>query len=293
MSLMQHTALQSRNQSAKDALRHAVLELQRAHIETASMDARILLQYVLGVTREQLLLNIENELTTAQAIMFNAIIERRVQRQPVSQLTGKREFWGMCFRVTEHTLDPRPDSETLVEAILARVHTREAALQVLDLGTGTGCLLLTVLSEYPNATGTGVDMCKNALAVAQENARTLGMEQRTAFVLSCWGEAVEGSYDIVISNPPYIPSSVIFGLAPEVAQWEPRLALDGGTDGMDCYRAIIPQLKRLLKPTGLAVFEIGIGQARELEALVQSHGLQVAGSKDDMASITRCVLVTH
>ena len=293
MSLMPHTALQSRNQSARDALRHAVLELQRAHIETASMDARILLQYVLDVTREQLLLNIENELTTAQAVTFNALIERRAQRQPVSQLTGKREFWGMCFRVTEHTLDPRPDSETLIEAILARVSEREAPLQVLDLGTGTGCLLLTVLSEYPNAIGTGVDMCKNALAVAKGNARNLGMEQRTTFVPSCWGEAVEGSYDIVISNPPYIPSSVIPGLAPEVAHWEPKLALDGGADGMDCYRAIVPQLKRLLAPTGLAVFEIGIGQARELEALVQSHGLQVVGSKDDMASITRCVLVTH
>lgn len=293
MSLMPHTALQSRELSVTDSLRNAVLQLQRAHIETASMDARILLQHVLSVTREQLMLDHERELTHAQSTTFQRLVERRILRQPISQLTGKREFWGMSFRVSEHTLDPRPDSETLIDAIISRIPQREAALDILDLGTGTGCLMLTVLSEYPNARGTGVDICNNALAVARENARNLGMENRTAFVSSCWGEKVEGSYDIVISNPPYIPSSAIASLAPEVSQWEPKLALDGGVDGMDCYRAIASQLKRLLKPTGLCVFEIGMGQAKELEAIVQSHGLQVVGSKDDLALITRCIIVTH
>ncbi len=274
-------------------LRHAVLELQRAHIETASMDARILLQYVLQVTREELLLDNERELKPKQLAAYQELVEKRKNRQPVSQLTGKREFWGMCFKVTQSTLDPRPDSETLIEAILSRLPAREAPLKVLDLGTGTGCLLLTVLSEYPNASGTGVDISADALDVARENATRLGLEGRTAFVSSCWGSNVEGSYDIVISNPPYIPSSVIPGLAAEVAQWEPKLALDGGPDGMDCYRAIVPQLKTLLNPEGVAVFEIGIGQAKELEALVQSHGMKVAGTRDDMAYITRCVLVTH
>ncbi len=290
---MLSTALQSRAQSAKDVLRHAVLQLQRAHIETASMDARILLQEVLGVTREQLLTDNELALSPRQNTTYQELVEKRTRRQPVAQLTGKREFWGLTFKVTQDTLDPRPDSETLIEAILAKFPNREAPLRVLDLGTGTGCLLLTVLSEYANAQGTGVDICTGALQVARENALNLGLANRAHFLSSCWGEKVEGTYDLVISNPPYIPSSTIPSLAPEVSQWEPKLALDGGEDGMNCYRAIVPQLQTLLSPEGLAVFEIGIGQAKELENVASSHGLKVAGTKDDMAYITRCVLITH
>lgn len=293
MSAQTNTLLQTRPPSVKDVLRHAVLELQRAHIETASMDARVLLQYVLHLTREELLLDNERELTSGQLETYTQLVEKRMSRQPVSQLTGKREFWGMCFKVTENTLDPRPDSETLIEAILAKLPNREAPLKVLDLGTGTGCLLLTVLSEYPNAQGTAVDICNDALAVAKQNARNLGLENRMQCINSCWGNDVQGQYDLIISNPPYIPSSVIPSLAPEVAQWEPKLALDGGPDGMNCYRAIAAQLPRMLAVNGLAVFEIGIGQAKELETILNSHDLKVAGTKDDMAYITRCVLVTH
>lgn len=283
----------ARDLSVKDVLRHAVLELQRAHIETASMDARVLLQHVLGLTREELLLNTERKVNSGQLAQYDELVEMRKNRQPVSQLIGTREFWGMCFKVTNHTLDPRPDSETLIEAILARIANREAPLRILDLGTGTGCLLLTLLTEYPNAHGTGVDICGSALNVAQENATRLGLERRSRFLASSWGNSVEGSYDLIISNPPYIPSAAIANLAPEVSRWEPKLALDGGPDGMECYRSIVPQLKTLLNPTGLAVFEIGMGQAKELETIVQASGLQVVGSKDDMAYITRCILVTH
>lgn len=293
MSARTHTDLQTGLYSVKDVLRHAVLQLQRAHIETASMDARIILQYVLGVTREELLLDNDRELSPRQYDTYQALLEKRQMRQPVSHLIGKREFWGMLFKVTPDTLDPRPDSETLIEAILSRMPAREAEMKVLDLGTGTGCLLLTVLSEYPNAQGTGVDVSTGALKVARDNAMNLGLGGRAQFVSSCWGNELDETFDLIISNPPYIPTGAIASLAPEVSQWEPKLALDGGPDGMNCYRAIVAQLPRLLAQDGLAVFEIGIGQAKELETLVQSHGLKVAGTKDDMAYITRCVLVTH
>ena len=293
MSTKLQRVLHPYHASVKDVLRNAVLELQGAHIETASMDARMLLQFVLELTREELLLDNEREISPKQLAQYQLLLDKRKNRQPVSQLIGKREFWGMCFKVTQDTLDPRPDSETLIEAILARLPNREVPLKVLDLGTGTGCLLLTVLSQYPNAQGIGVDISLDALNVARENAKKLGLEHRVEFLSSCWGNEVKESYDLVISNPPYIPSSIIPSLAPEVAQWEPKLALDGGEDGMDCYRAIVPQLKTLLAPQGLAVFEIGIGQAKDLQAVVESHAMQVAGSKDDMAYITRCVLVTH
>jgi release factor glutamine methyltransferase len=290
---MANTALQSRTLSAKDMLRNAVLQLQSAHITTASMDARVLLQYVLGVTREQLLADTGLQLSPRQQATYEDLVQRRCERQPVSHLIGKREFWNLTFKVTPDTLDPRPDSETLIEALLSRFPDREAPLKILDLGTGTGCLLLTLLSEYPAATGTGVDISPPALEVARENALNLGLENRADWLRSCWGNDVEGSFDIVISNPPYIPTHTIATLAPEVARWEPRLALDGGEDGMACYRAIAAQLPRLLAPKGYAAFEIGIGQARELGEVVTRHGLQVACIKDDLACIARCVLVTH
>jgi release factor glutamine methyltransferase len=211
----------------------------------------------------------------------------------VAQLTGRREFWDLTFKVTQHTLDPRPDSEALIEAVLARFRDREQALRVLDLGTGTGCLLLTLLKEYPNASGLGVDICPEALGVAQENALNLGLQPRVDFVQSCWAEQVKGMFDIVISNPPYIPTDAIEKLAPEVARFEPKLALDGGADGLDCYRTIVSQLPQLLSEEGMAVFEIGFGQAKELQAIVDGEGLQVVAIKEDLAHIPRCVLVSQ
>ena len=287
------SALQFRSTAAADALRQAVLELQQAHIETASLDARILLQFVLGVSREQLLADTRLTLTSRQLSAFMQLIEKRSERQPVAQLIGKRDFWNHCFKVTCDTLDPRPDSETLIESVLHYFQSRPLPARILDLGTGTGCLLLSLLHEYPLARGVGVDICKNALAVAKENAASLQIDNRTAFINSSWASEVEGSFDLIVSNPPYIPTAAIAMLAPEVSLYEPKLALDGGPDGLDCYRAIVPQLSRVLAPQGLAVFEMGIGQAREMETLAAQCGLQVIGIKEDMAGIARCVLITH
>lgn len=287
------SALQFRSVAVTDALRQAVQSLQQSHIESASLDARILLQYVLGVSREQLLADTRLTLTSRQYGAFMQLVEKRSGRQPVSQLIGKRDFWNHSFKVTCHTLDPRPDSETLIESVLAHFASRPLPARILDLGTGTGCLLLTLLHEYPLARGVGVDICKSALSVAKENAAAQQIEGRVHFMNGCWAENVEGVFDLIVSNPPYIPTDAIAMLAPEVAQYEPKLALDGGPDGLDCYRAIMAQLPRVLAPQGLAAFEVGIGQAKELESLAAQHGLQVVGIKEDMAGIARCVLVTH
>jgi release factor glutamine methyltransferase len=306
-------ALQMNRNYAKDALRLAVLELQRADIASASLDARLLLQHVLGVSREQLLADDRLVMTSQQEAHYQDLITRRIRRQPVSQLVGKREFWGMSFCVSESTLDPRPDSETLIEAVLKRVKDRSGSHRLLDLGTGTGCLLLSLLNEYPNATGLGVDICEKALAVAQQNASapygagqqgkvagirhldvmSAGIEKRARFLQSRWADAVEGEFDIIVSNPPYIRSGDIAALAPEVRDYEPHLALDGGVDGLDCYREIMRELPRLLAKDGIAAFEIGFGQQRDLQAIVEENGLQVAGMKEDLAGIVRCVLVHH
>lgn len=286
-------ALQSEIISAKDALRTAVLMLQRARIESASLDARLLLEYVLGVTREELLADASLVLSPEQDVHYQDLITRRMRRQPVAQLVGRREFWGMDFAVTGDTLDPRADSETLIQALLEKLRDRSAAIRILDLGTGTGCLLLSLLKEFPAAKGVGVDICTKALDVARANAAKNELQDRASFTQSCWSEKVEGKFDIVISNPPYIPTATIATLAPEVSEFEPKGALDGGVDGFDCYREIIAALPQLLSEEGIAALEMGIGQQREMENIVAQHGLKTVGVKDDLAGIPRCILIKH
>lgn len=276
--------------TVKDTLRRGVLTLQAARVESASLDARVLLETALGTNREQLLLHMEDEVTRRQKATYMVLVEKRAARQPVSQLVGKREFWGMEFKVTKDTLAPRPDSETLVEEVLGRLAAPQAPLRILDLGTGTGCLLLALLAELPQATGVGVDISERALAVAMENALRLRLQSRAAFVASDWCSKVEGTFDVVIANPPYIPSKVIDTLAPEVAQFEPRLALDGGEDGLDAYRLIARQLPPVLKQGGLVAFEIGIGQLDGLTALAAEHRLHNITVKHDLSGIPRVVL---
>lgn len=288
---MQNTALQSPKISAKHALRDAVMALQQARIETAALDARLLLLHVLGINHEAWVAENDWPMTSAQFAQFQALTQERAAYRPVAQILGRREFFGRAFKVTEATLDPRPDSETLIEAALewAKGHTKP--MTILDLGTGTGCLLLTLLMECENAHGIGVDISEAALIVARENAKNLGCA-RADFVQSHWGENVKGSFDIIIANPPYIPGDAIAMLAPEVAQYEPKLALDGGADGLNCYRTIMQQLPQLLAKKGIALFEIGQGQEEDVRKIVASCQLLVAGSKQDLQGITRCLLVT-
>lgn len=290
---MKAFALSAERIQAKEALREAVKNLQAAHVETASLDARLLLEYALGLSREQLLMKIDEAMSPQQIAHFRVLIEMRSRRQPIAQIIGKREFFGLTFKVTPSVLDPRPDSETLIEAALKRCKDRQAPLRILDLGTGTGCLLLALLYEFPQAKGVGVDISDEALKVAQENAVHLGLQSRASFVASHWCMRVDGVFDIIISNPPYIPTGGIAALSPEVAEFEPKLALDGGADGLNCYRAVVASIPQHLAEGGMAILELGMGQQPAVEKLVTQSGLKTAGVAHDIQGIARALMITH
>lgn len=276
-----------------DALAKAVTVLKDAGVDTANLDARVLLAQVLGVGREYLVINSEFALSDEQLIAYEQMIERRMTREPVAQILGEREFWSLKFRVTPDTLVPRPDSESVIEAVLDYVPRREAKLLIADFGTGTGCLLLSLLSEFPNAHGLGVDISEAALAVAEKNAANLGLSERAHFHHAKWGEGIIGRYDVIVSNPPYIPENDIDGLAPEVAKFEPKTALAGGADGMKAYRELMPHVKRLLAVHGVAVLEFGKDQHEAVMDIASEHGLQPLELQSDLAGIIRCVVLTH
>lgn len=282
--------------SAIDALlRQAGRQLAAAGVEDAPRDARLLLQAASGISLAALVAFPERRVEAAALETFRSMLARREGREPMAQILGRREFWSLTFRVTGDTLDPRPDSEALVQAVLERVSDRDAAPRLLDFGTGTGCLLLALLHDLPRATGVGIDLSAAALEIAAENARNLGLAQRATFRLGDWDEGLAPSdrlaaFDAVISNPPYIESAAIPALQPEVARFEPRLALDGGVDGLDAYRRLLPAAARLLRPGGIAAFEIGVGQADSVTAIGTAGGLRHIATVADLGAVPRVVL---
>ena len=269
--------------------------LKRAQIESPRREARLLLEHATGFSAITLLGYPER--IVENPLAFEALIRRRADREPMSHLLGQREFWSMAFKVTADTLDPRPDSETVIEAVLGAFRDKPAPVRILDLGVGTGCLLLALLSEFPTAVGVGVDLSLAAAKVATENSITLGFggdrsgrERRAIFSVGRWGDAIAGKFDLVVSNPPYIPNADIDGLEIEVAQFEPRLALAGGEDGLVAYREIMPALRDLLTPEGVAVLEFGDGQADSVAALARAAGLTVTSVHADLAQRDRCLI---
>lgn len=268
----------------------ATRRLAEAGIDTARLDARLLLARVMGVEAGWLVTHSDAEPTPGQAEAFAQSLTRRVDREPVALILGEQEFWSLPFRVTADTLIPRPDTETVVEAVLRRLPDRRAPLRLLDFGTGTGCLLLALLHELPNAVGVGVDRNPGAARVAAANARELGLSERTAVLCGDWGTALDGIFDVIVSNPPYIRDEDIATLQPEVARFEPWAALAGGGDGYAAYRRLAPEMSRLLAPGGLAAFEVGEGQAGPVAELLRRQGLIRAEIVADLAGIERCVL---
>jgi release factor glutamine methyltransferase len=223
-----------------------------------------------------------------------ALVERRLAGEPVDRILGRRGFWTLDLAVTEATLSPRSDTETIVRAALD--HLRVACrlterLRILDLGTGTGAILLALLSELPDAAGLGVDISDAALEVAVTNAALAELLQRSDWWQGDWAEGLRGPFDLVVSNPPYIPTADIAGLDREVREHDPHLALDGGIDGLDCYRKILPQISQLLAPSGLAVLEIGFGQDEDVAALATASGLSVLEIRPDLGGIPRAVVL--
>lgn len=263
--------------------------LEAAGIESAALDARLLVAAALGVTVETVIAWPERSLTPEASPRLAALLRRRLAREPMAYILGRREFWSLDFMVTPATLTPRPDSETLVAAVLGELSDRRLPLGILDVGTGTGCLLLALLSELPAAHGTGIDIDRAALDVARQNASRLGLTTRTRFVQGEWGHSLSGPFDLIIGNPPYIATGDLAALAPEL-RYEPCLALDGGADGLSAYRALIPDAARLLRPGGLLALEIGAGQAVAVQALLAVSGLTARRVSRDLAGIERCVL---
>jgi release factor glutamine methyltransferase len=271
-------------------LKDATARLANAGIDGAAREVRLLLQAAAGIPIATQIAFPERAIAADAAARFDALLGRRVRREPMAHILGRREFWSLAFKVTADTLDPRPDSETLIQAVLDQVPDRSATLRLVDFGTGTGCLLLALLHELPNTAGVGVDASAAALAVAAENANALGLARRASFHRGDWDDGLDPGFDIVLSNPPYIPSGEIAGLQPEVASFEPRLALDGGLDGLDAYRRLAPAAMRLLAPRGLAAFEIGLGQGDSVRAIMAAAGLRHIATARDLAAVERCLL---
>lgn len=270
--------------TAAEALRLAVPRLAAAGVGEAARDARVLLAHALGIKSDRLTLHLPDVMTAAQAQAFEVALEARVARQPVAQITGVRLFWGLPFRVTRDTLDPRPETEALVAEALTRPF-----LKVLDLGTGTGCILLSCLKGMPIAQGVGVDFSEAALEVAGDNSRSLGLEKRVRFLHSDWFSNVPGAFDLIVSNPPYIAAEEMAGLAPEVRDWEPHLALTPGGDGLEAYRVIVRGAGARLMPGGRLLVEIGPTQGPAVAALFIAAGLSDVRILPDMDGRDRVV----
>jgi release factor glutamine methyltransferase len=276
--------------TVRGAIAAAADRLAAAGIEEPRRDARLLLAAALGVGQGALLAGDDRQVDVEAAARFAAHVARRAAREPVSRILGVREFWSLPFRLTPATLDPRPDSEALIEAALETVPDRDAPLRLLDLGTGSGCLLLALLSELPNATGIGIDRDPAALVAAAENAAALGLASRAAFRRGDWGRGLAERFDLVVANPPYIAEEEVARLAPEVALYEPRGALAGGVDGLDAYRLLAPQLGGLLCDGGRAVLEFGHGQHDAVAGLIGAGGLEIRGFRYDLGGTVRCVV---
>jgi len=277
-------------QTVGECVDRAARRLKVAGIETARMESRLLLAHCLGVNEARVIGYPEAPVEDVAG--FERLVSRRAAREPLSRILGRREFWSLPFRITPDTLDPRPDSETTIEAALRALGKGAAdrAVSILDLGTGSGCLLLSLLHELPLARGLGVDISPGAARVARDNAVALGMSGRAGFVVADWAAPLSGRFDVVLSNPPYIQSCEIEDLEPEVAFGDPRLALDGGPDGLDCYRSLAAALSNIMSVEGVAVFEIGAGMDGAVEKMMSEIELKIVERASDISGKVRVLV---
>jgi release factor glutamine methyltransferase len=280
--------------SVAGARRQLAAEFRRRGLETPELDARLLMAHALALDHTGLATHAHRRLSITEAGDIAALAARRLAREPVARILGRKEFWGLPLRLNAETLVPRPETETVVEAALAaldRDGARSRALRVADLGTGSGALMLAFISELPAGIGIGTDLSAAALACARDNAATLGFAARTAFVACDYGAALAGRFDLVVANPPYVARNEVAALAPEVRDFDPLRALDGGIDGLDAYRAIVADARRLLTPGGTLVLELGAGMATAVTALLGAAGLGLAGPpRHDLAGVARALV---
>jgi release factor glutamine methyltransferase len=280
-------------QTVETARRALTVRLRTGAIDSAELDARILVGAALGLDLTGVIAAAARSVTAAEAARLEDFARRRLTGEPVARILGTREFWGLPLQLSAATLVPRPDTETVVELALEMLQAarpRLRPLRIADIGTGSGAILLALLSELPEACGIGTDISLAALWTARANAARLGLAVRAAFVACDYAAALAGSFDLMVSNPPYIRSAEIADLATEVRDHDPRRALDGGIDGLDAYRALIPQAARLLKPGGALVVEAGLGQSGDIGGLMTAAGLTLEQpAKADLAGIRRAV----
>ncbi|WP_291687468.1 peptide chain release factor N(5)-glutamine methyltransferase [Bradyrhizobium sp.] len=263
-------------------------------IESAELDARILVGAALGLDLTGMIAAANRHLTSEEAARLENFARRRLDGEPVARILGTREFWGLPLKLSAATLVPRPDTETVVELALEMLRAAprpHQPLRIADIGTGSGAILLALLSELPDAFGVGTDISEDALQTARSNAVGLKLVDRTGFVACDYAAALSGPFGLIVSNPPYIRSAEIAGLATEVSGHDPHAALDGGMDGLDAYRALIPQAARLLAPAGVLVVEVGQGQSADIEGFMTASGLTLpVPAKADLAGIRRAVV---
>lgn len=276
--------------SVSEALSLLAQAFRTAGIEDADVDARLLVGHALHLDRARLIAQSDRILEAREINVISALAARRLKREPVSRILGQKEFWSIALAITPDVLVPRPETETVVEGALdfvVRGGLRMEKLRILDIGTGSGALLLALLRELPNATGTGTDISTGALKVARENAARCGVEGRCTFVVCDIASVVEGPFDLLVSNPPYIAHDEITSLAPEVKNYDPTVALDGGDDGLAAYRAIAADAKRLLAPGARMFVELGAGQEAAVRDLFTNVGLIAGIARTDLAGIPR------
>lgn len=279
--------------SIEQAVRLVAQAFELAGIDDALIDARALVGHALELTRAQLISQSDRPLEARDVNAIAALAARRIKREPVSRIIGHREFWNLDLHVSPDVLVPRPETETVVEAALdmvVRGGRRLEKLHLLDIGTGTGALLLALLQELPNATGVGTDLSEAAIAIAHGNAARNALAARASFIVCHFADGVEGPFDLVVSNPPYIPHAQIASLMPEVRDYDPPMALDGGADGLDAYRAIARDARRLLAPGGQLIVELGIGQESAVTAVFEAAGLTVPPVRPDLAGLPRALV---
>jgi release factor glutamine methyltransferase len=267
--------------------------LAAAGIDGARFEAWLLLAAAAGRARAELMAGAAATLEPEQTARLDELVRRRLAREPIAYILGEKEFWSLTFEVGPAVLIPRPETETVVQAVLHEIENRTAALRILDLGSGSGCLLLALLSELPEATGLGIDHSAAALALAERNAKRLGLSGRSRFRAGHWGENLEERFDLIVSNPPYVTENAWTGLQPEIREFEPKAALVAGPDGLAAYRALAPDCAQLLAPDGLCALEIGYGQGEGVTEILRRHRLQVTKHYPDLAGIERCLVARH
>ena len=272
-------------------LQHARQALKAAGVDSFALDAELLLREALSLSREALVRDPGRIVSGAPYLCYQAMLARRIRHEPVAYILGKKEFYGRDFTVNKATLIPRPDSETLIDAVLKYAPKPRDGFRMVDFGTGSGCLLLTLLAEMQGVTGVGVDISAEAIAVAEENAQKLGLANRVKFRINSWQEEGEEAFDIVIANPPYIKRDDVSNLHPGVFLFEPHAALDGGNDGLVCYRQLAERQTQWLKPGGMLFLECGLDQHNDVVEIFARHGLQLVTIEKDLSGISRCIVM--